>query len=75
MSNAQHGNETRNPTRLVAVIFFMLMVVIGYAVSPRVEGSVGRQNPVMEEDAAEEMALPSECTSGGLVFGDCDLDF
>jgi hypothetical protein len=65
-------NETRSPARFVATILFMLMLGMGYAVSPQVEGAVDLQNAVEDQDTAD---APSGYVSGGLAFSDDLLDF
>ena len=76
MSTAQDNrNETRNPARLAATILFVLMVGMGYAISPQVQGAVDLRNPVEDQDTAEQQYLPSECVIDGLSFSECMLDF
>ncbi len=76
MSNAQDNrNETRNPVRLAATILFVLVVGMGYAISPRVEGAVSLPSPVEDRDTAVLSYLPSECVIDGLAFSECMLDF
>ena len=65
-------NENRKPTRLAATILFVLVVGMGYTISPPVEGAVDLANPVEDQDTAE---LSSECVIGGLVFPECFPDF
>jgi hypothetical protein len=76
MSRAQdNGNETRNPARLAAAVLFVLVVGMGYAVSPHVEGAVDLPNAVEDQDTAEQPYLTSGCAIDGLVFSECFLDF
>jgi hypothetical protein len=76
MSTAQDNrNQTRNPVRLAATILFVLVVGMGYAISPQVEGAVKLPSPVEDQDTAEPPYLPSECVIDGLAFSECMLDF
>ena len=69
MLTAQESrNETQKPTRFAAMILFVLVVGMGYAVSPQVEGAVDLPNAVEDQDTAE-------CNIGGLVFSECFPDF
>ena len=76
MSNAQgNRNGTRNTARLFAAILFVLMVGMGYSISPQVEGAIDRPNPAVDSETSEPQHLPSECVIDGLAFSDCLLDF
>ena len=68
-------NETRILARLAAAILFVLVVGMGYAISPQVEGAVDLPDAVEDQDTAEPPYSPSECVIGGLVFSECFLDF
>jgi len=65
--------EPSSFARLAAAILFLLVVGMGYAVSPRVEGAVGL--PPVAQDQEESAELAPECVSHGLVFSDCGMDF
>ena len=71
MSNTQERKQTRT-ARLAATMLFVLLVGMGYAVSPQVVGAVSLPDAVEDQDTA---SLPSECTAGGQTFSDCLLDF
>jgi len=76
MSNTQENrNENRILARLTAAVLFVLVVGMGYTVSTRVEGAVASPNAAEEQDISEPAFFPSDCTSDGLVFSDCDLEF
>ena len=71
MSTAQESqNKIRKPARLVASILFVLVVGMGYAVSPQVEGAVGLPDAMEDEEQS-----PSACVTSGLVLSDCFMDF
>lgn len=71
--------DKRNGTtifgRLAAAILFVLMVAMGHAISPRVEGAVDSPVAAEELEITEPSFLPSDCAVDGLVFADCDLEF
>ena len=72
MSNTQARNQSRKPAGLAVTILLVLVVGMGYAISPQVESAVGLPDAVEVQDTD---TLPSECTIGGLTFSDCLLDF
>jgi hypothetical protein len=72
MSNIQARNQRPKPPGLAATILLVLVVGMGYAISPQVESAVGLPDTVEEQHTD---TLPSECTAGGLTFSDCLLDF
>ncbi len=76
MSTAQdQRNGTTNVTRLAAATLFLLMVGLGYSISPRVEGAIASPAAAEEQEIMEPEFLPSDCAVDGLVFAECDLDF
>ncbi len=75
MSNTQARNQSRKPAGLAATILLVLVVGMGYAISPQVESAVGLPDAVEDQDTGTPDTLPSECTAGGLTFSDCLLDF
>jgi hypothetical protein len=76
MSTARDNrNETRIAVRLAATMLFVLVVGMGYAISPQVEGAVNLSSPVEDQDKAEPPYLSSACVVDGLAFSECMLDF
>ena len=68
-------DDTSGFARLTAAILFVLMVGMGYAISPRVEGAVDLPVAAEDQGAEESEYLSSECAADGLVFADCNLEF
>ena len=71
-------NNRRDATRfarLAAAMLFVLMVGMGYAISPCVEGAVESRATAQAQEITEPEFLPSDCAVDGLVFADCNFDF
>lgn len=72
LTTQENRNETRSPARLAATILFVLVVGMGYWISPQVEGAVDLPNAVEEQDLAD---APADYVSGGLAFSGYLDDF
>jgi hypothetical protein len=68
-------NETTNCARFAATLLFVMLVGVGYTVSPHVKGAVEFAPASGQQDIMEPEFFPSECAVDGLVFSDCNLDF
>ena len=76
MSTARdERNGTTNIARFAAATLFVLMLGMGHAFFPRVEGAVDSPVGAKEQEIMEAEFLPSDCAVDGLVFTDCNLDF
>ena len=61
-------------TRLTAGILFVMVVGIGYVVSPRVESTADSPVQTEELDRVEAPGVAPDCAAKGLAPASCNLD-
>lgn len=68
LTSQDRRSEPQSPARLAATIMSIVLLGMGYVISPQVDSAVERSNPVVAQDQVETPYFPSQYVNQGTIL-------